>query len=43
MNGEEAAASVAVPLGFVGTDYEEEIVAKLNSIQYEEYEFDLFQ
>ena len=43
LNGGEAAASEAVPLGFDGTDYEETIIERLNSIQYEEYVFDLFQ
>jgi len=43
LNGDEAAADVAVPLGFDGTDHEEVIVAKLNSIQNEEYFFDLLQ
>ena len=43
VNGDEAAADVAVPLGFDGTDHEEVIVAKLNSIQNEEYFFNLLQ
>ena len=41
LNGDEAAADVAVPLGFDGSDHEEVIVAKLNSLKNEEYFFDL--